>query len=390
MMADSIEHVISYWIIWQKFQSPVLGGVAVITHWLPFLLFSVQSGAFADRFDRRRVIQISETMFALVSLAWAILFLTDSLEQWHAVVLLTLHGISGVLWTPASQVIIHEMVDRNELPSAVRLLSTGRQLGLLFAPAVGGAFLFTLGPAYGLLVNVVFYLPLIIWIGLISNGAGARPGSHRAGWAEIFKTIREIAGQRTIVSMIVLGGAASLFVGNAYQAQMPEFAQTLGASKLTDAASDGHGHGAPFFYSVLLTAEATGALVGGLILESRGLLQPHPRAAMILALLWGIALVGFALTTWYPLAVLLLVVCGFLSLSFYSMTQTLVQLHAPDHARGRVVGLYSMAAMGLRAFSGVTVGMVGAVIGVHWSLALSAMILVTIIATLLARWPRAR
>jgi MFS family permease len=385
MMADSIEHVISYWIIWQKFQSPVLGGVAVLTHWLPFLLFSVQSGAFADRYDRRRVIQIAETMFALVSLAWAILFLTDTLEVWHAVVLLTLHGISGVLWTPASQVIIHEMVERDELPSAVRLLSTGRQLGLLFAPAVGGLLLFTLGPAYGLLLNVVFYLPLIIWIGLVPHGAGPRPGSNRGGWADVMKTIREIATIRVIASMILLGGAASLLVGNAYQPQMPEFAQDLGAGS-----KDRHDHNAPLLYSVLLTAEATGAFVGGLILESRGLLPPNPKSAMILALIWCFALMGFAMTTWYPLAVLFLVLCGFLSLSFYSMTQTLVQLHAPDHARGRVVGLYSMAAYGLRAFSGVTVGVVGAMIGVHWSLALSAMVLVTIVATLLALWQRPR
>src|SRR5438034_11337046 len=59
MMADSIEHVISYWIIFQKFHSPALGGFAVLSHWLPFLFFSVYSGALADRFDPRRIIQLA-------------------------------------------------------------------------------------------------------------------------------------------------------------------------------------------------------------------------------------------------------------------------------------------------------------------------------------------
>ena len=81
MMADSIEHVISYWIMFQKFQSPALGGFAVLSHWLPFLLFSVYSGALADRFDPRRLIQIGMLLFMAASLGWGVLFLTDTLRD---------------------------------------------------------------------------------------------------------------------------------------------------------------------------------------------------------------------------------------------------------------------------------------------------------------------
>src|ERR1700749_4100597 len=100
MMADNIEHVISYWMIYQKFHSPALGGFAVISHWLPFLLFSMYSGALADRFDPRRIIQCGMALFMLCSLTWGVLFLTDSLQRWHAVVILIMHGIAGVLWSP--------------------------------------------------------------------------------------------------------------------------------------------------------------------------------------------------------------------------------------------------------------------------------------------------
>ena len=74
MMADAIEHVISYWMIYQKFQSPALGGYAVISHWLPFLLFSVYSGVLADRFDPRRIIQLGMVLYMLCSLVWGVLF----------------------------------------------------------------------------------------------------------------------------------------------------------------------------------------------------------------------------------------------------------------------------------------------------------------------------
>src|SRR5262249_32739780 len=69
MTADSIEHVISYWMIFQKFHSPALGGYAVLSHWLPFLLFSIYSGSLADRFDPRRIIQVGMVLFMLCSLA---------------------------------------------------------------------------------------------------------------------------------------------------------------------------------------------------------------------------------------------------------------------------------------------------------------------------------
>jgi len=96
MMADSVEHVISYWIMFQKFHSPALGGFAMLSHWLPFLFFAVYSGALADRFDSRRLIQLGMLCFMGASLGWGILFLTDSLQMWHAMALLVLHGFAGV------------------------------------------------------------------------------------------------------------------------------------------------------------------------------------------------------------------------------------------------------------------------------------------------------
>src|SRR5262249_14260864 len=99
MMADNIEHVISYWVMFEKFHWPALAGFAVLSHWLPFLLFSVYFGALADRHDCRRIIQVGQLLFMGVSLAWALLFYTDTLQVWHAAVLLVVHGLAGVLWS---------------------------------------------------------------------------------------------------------------------------------------------------------------------------------------------------------------------------------------------------------------------------------------------------
>src|SRR5262245_55731332 len=164
MMADSIEHVISWWMMFEKFRSPALGGFAVFSHWLPFLLFSLHAGWLADRFDPRRLIQLAMVLYMLCSLAWGGLFLADALEVWHSVVILSVHGIAGVLWAPASQLLIHDVVGRGQLPSAVRLVATSRVLGLLGGPAVGGVMLLVFGATLGILLNALIYLPLTLWL----------------------------------------------------------------------------------------------------------------------------------------------------------------------------------------------------------------------------------
>ena len=364
MMADSIEHVISYWIMFEKFQSPALAGFAVISHWVPFILFSLWSGALADRYDPRRLIQVGMLVFMAVSLGWGVLFLTDSLEMWHAVVLLVLHGLAGVLWNPAAQLFIHDIVEEKDLHSAIRLTATARWLGLLMGPAIGGVILLLMGPAWGILFNAVIYLPFIYWLWKAPWRRKGIPAERKVrAVADVITTWRAVAGNPVIASMTILVGGASLLVGNAYQAQMPEFAHDLG-----------HPDGG-VTYSALLAADAAGALVAGFALESRGLLPANPRTAFLLAMLWCIAIGAFAMVTSYPLALALLFVAGFLELSFFAMAQTLVQVNAPPEVRGRVIGLFAMSALGARAFSGVTVGLGGSAIGIHLSLALSAALL---------------
>src|SRR5580704_14820106 len=88
MLADNIEHVISYWVIFQKFHSPALGGFAVISHWVPYLFLAGFTGGLADRFDIRRLSQTGMLLFIGVSICWGIMFATDTAEVWKAAVLL--------------------------------------------------------------------------------------------------------------------------------------------------------------------------------------------------------------------------------------------------------------------------------------------------------------
>lgn len=376
MMADNVEHVISYWVMFQKFHSAALGGFAVVSHWLPFLLFSVGVGALNDRFDSRRLIQLGAVLFVVASAGWGYFFVTDTLRMWHAMLLLVIHGCAGVLWSTSSQMLLYDIAGPTSLASAVRLGATARYLGLLVGPGVGSVIMITLGPTRGIFFNTLFYLPLIVWLIAAPYGRyfrGARQPPQRAvrGLADILDTVRDVRAIPVLGAMIALAGCASFFIGNSYQAQMPKFAADLG-------------HGDPgTAYTMLLGADAAGALCGGIVLESRGgLFKQRPRTALILAMLWAIALGSFALLRSYALVLPLLFMAGFFELSFSSMAQALVQLHAPEAKRGRVIGVYNMAASGLRTFSGITVGLVGSAVSVHSSLSLSAACVLVVTAAL--------
>ena len=383
MMADNIEHVITYWLIYERFHSPALAGFAVISHWAPFLLFGIWFGALSDKYDCRRIIQAGQVLFIIASFSWAALFLTDTLQPWHAAILLVIHGLAGALWSPASQLFLYDVVGRDQLQSAVRLNATSRNVGILFGPAVGNGLLLAFGPAGGLLVNCLLYLPLIGWLFITKYTGHIKHGTSRVTQAlslgDAWRTLNEVARHPVVLSMVALAGATSFLVGNAYQAQMPQFSEDIpGASGEVG-------------YGVLLTASAAGAVIAAVVLETSSLLRrPAVLPALLMGVAWATSIAVFAFTSSFAIAIVALFGAGFLNLAFSSLAQTIVQLEAPPDRRGRYVGLFSMAQNGLRVGSGVMVGVVGAAIGIHWSLGLAALASLAICAVLVAvaRSPR--
>ena len=377
MMADNIEHVISYWVMFQKFHSPALAGFAIVSHWLPFLLFSVAAGALDRPFRSAPHHPVRHAAVHPASLGWGYFFITDTLQMWQAMVLLVVHGCAGVLWSTPVQVLLYDIVGPADLMSAVRLNATARYLGVLVGPAVGGVILLgarTIATASSSTRSSICR-SCSGWCARPMGRAFARRVAAAARRARLRRhhphRARDSRPFRHCVDDAA-GRGASFFVGNAYSAQMPGFAEDLG-------------HGDPgLSYSMLLAADACGAFLAGVLLEGGGLLPPQPRTAIVLAMLWCVSLCRlFACRGTTRSRSALLFAAGFL--------RAVVQHHGADAGadqraagnRGRVIGLFGMASFGLRAFSGVSVGLLGSLIGVHWSLAASALAMLATAAALL-------
>jgi len=372
MGGDNLEHAITYWVMWQAFHSPTLAGLAVLTHWLPHLFLSIPLGALADRFDCRRLVQLSGLLFILVSIGWGVLFATDSLQPWECVVLLLVHGFASAIWKAPDQLMLYDMVGPEGVASAVRLMATGLNLGQFVGPAIGALLLSTVGPATGMFLNILMYLPFMIYLFITPMTGHVRDTARRAAahWRDIVTVLRDVPHYPPILIVMILQGAVALFIGVALVPLLPDFGSHLGVP-------DGVG------YAGLVSAMAAGAVIAGISMEAIGRIPANVRVAISSGVLFAVAVLVFALSGSYVLSILALVVAGAGNLVTLSTSQTIVQLTAPPERRGRFVGAAGMTAQGFQSFSGLLMSLFAIGLGVGGGVAVSAGCLLLVAATLL-------
>jgi MFS family permease len=373
MAGDNLEHAITYWVMWQTFHSPILAGLAVLTHWLPHLFFSIPLGGLADRFDCRRLIQVSLLLFCGVSITWGVLFTTGGLQPWHCVLLLLVHGFASAIWKAPDQLMLYDMVGPKTLPSAVRLTATGLTLGQLVGPAIGALFLFTVGPAVGMFLNVALYLPFLVYLLIVPITGHLRDSARRAAphLRDIVSVLRDVPRYPSILVVMILQGAVALFIGVALLPLLPEFGNRLGQS------SNGLG------YAVLLSAMAGGAVVSGITLEAIGRIRASTRLAISASIAFAVSILVFSLSRSYPVSIAALVIAGASNLITASTSQTIVQLEAPPERRGRFVGAAGMTGQGFQAGSGILIALLAGGLGVAGGVAVAATALLVVTITLL-------
>jgi len=362
MGGDNLEHAITYWVMWQTFHSPVLAGLAVLTHWLPHLFFAIPLGGLADRFDCRRLIQLSALLFISVSIVWGILFATGGLQPWECVGLLLVHGFASAIWKAPDQLMLYDMVGPRDLPSAVRLTATGITLGQLVGPALGALLLFTVGPTVGMFLNVAMYLPFFLYLFIVPITGHVRDAARRAAphLRDIVSVLRDVPKYPSILVVMILQGAIALFIGVALMPLLPEFGTLLGQS------SNGAG------YAVLVSSMAAGATSAGITLEAIGRIRASTRLAIVAGIAFAASILVFALSQSYPLSIAALIMAGASSLTAASTSQTIVQLEAPLERRGRFVGAAGMTAQGFQAGSGILIGVLAGGLGVAGGVATAA------------------
>ncbi|TPX04991.1 MFS transporter, partial [Schumannella luteola] len=235
------------------------------------------------------------------------------------------------------------------------------------------ALLFTVGPAWGMAINVLLYLPFVGYLLVVPydghSRAGDRPAAARI--RDVLGVLREVPAHPPILAVMVLQACAGLFIGSAVVTLLPEFGELLGLDE------------SGFAYGMLLIAMATGAVAGGIGLEAIGRVRVSVRLATTATVVFATALVIFALSRSFALSLVALVIAGTANLVSSSTSQAVVQLEAPADRRGRFIGAFAMASNGSRVGAGILVAALGAWLGVTWAIGIDAALLLAAATALL-------
>jgi predicted MFS family arabinose efflux permease len=337
-----MQTVAQSWLVLQLTGSPLRLGLIGTLQFGPILLFSVVTGAVADRLPKRRVLVVTQLALAVLALVLAALVATGHVRYWHVGAVAVLAGFAHTFDAPARQSFMVEMVGKADLANAVALNSASFNAARIVGPAIGGLLIARFGVAPAFVLNALGLI--VVSIALMTLGAREAPSARRGTTMvqEIGEGLRYAA--RTPMIRLILGLllTVSLTVFN-FTVYVPLLArQVLGLG------AEGFGF--------LMAALGVGAVTGALTVGFRRGPEPPIGSMMVAAAvaLGGLLGLSTVRTTW--MAVPLLFVTGFFGLMLVASCNTRLQLATPDELRGRMMSLYALVWGGVFPIGAFLVG----------------------------------
>ncbi len=328
------------WLVLSLTGSAALVGLTVTLQFLPMLLLGLVGGVIADRYPRRRVLMVTQSVFGLSTLAIAVLALTGHVQAWHVLVAAFVSGLATVFDNPARQAFVHEIAGPQHLRQAISVNSAVFQLGGLVGPAVAGGLISAVGEGWTFLLNGLACFAAVLLLVLMRASeltpapvvARAR-GQLREGLAYVRRSPR-ILWSVVLVGFVAVTGVNMATVLAAYTDQVFR----------TDAGG----------YALLTSMLAVGALTGALLsTRRRGSRITH--LVLLAGGIGGLQLLA-ALAPSLPLFIAVLIAMGVVTLLYLTGSNTLVQTTVAPHVRGRVMALYVLVLLGAQAVSGTLIG----------------------------------
>ncbi len=352
-----VQSVAQSWLVYKLTGSTVMLGLVGFASQIPYL-FSPIGGVLADRFNRRKLLILTQALMAAQAVVLAWLTLSGRVEEWTVFYLALSLGIIGLFELTARQSFIVEMVGKEDLMNAIALNSSMYNLGRVIGPSVAGILLASIGEGWCFAVNAVSFIAVIIGLLMMRLPPAPARTDHSSPVAQLREGARYVLQSKPTRALLINLGVLSVFNYPA-MVLMPVFADRLLG-------------GGPTTLGYLLTSFGAGAMVGALMMASRIDLSGISRRIVRSTIIYSVALLGFAFVSWLPLACLLVAITGGGIMTQIASTNTALQSITPDHLRGRVVGYYGMMFLGMVPIGSLLAGWLGDWIGVRWTVALSA------------------
>ena len=355
------------WMVYHMTGSTLLLGVVSFAGQIPTFLLSPVAGVLTDRWNRYRVLVVTQIISMIQAAILAFLSLSETIKIWEIVVLSVALGCVNAFDVPSRQSLVIDLVEKKEdLGNGIALNSMMFNGARIIGPSLAGIMLVSTSEGFCFLLNAVSYIFVII--SLLMMRIKLKEGRKKD--FRIFKELKEgfnyTFGFSPIKHLIILLGISSL-TGMSYPVLMPVFAKEI---------LNGGSH----TYGFLMGAAGFGALMGALFLASRESVLKLGRIVPASAFLFGSGLICFSFSRIFPLSIVLMIFIGLGMMMQTAASNTILQTITDDDKRGRVMSFYTMAFMGTAPFGSLMAGGLAKIIGAPHTLLAGG--IVTIIGSL--------
>lgn len=350
MIGTAMQRAGQVWLVLTMKDSPFLLGLVGAVQFIPVLIFGLFAGVVADRVSKRKLTLITQLLFGLQALILAALVHSGRVQYWHVLGLAALQGICTAFDTPTRQAFIYDLVGKEDLVNAVALNSAMGNGTRIIGPAIGGLVMDAFGPAMAFLLNGVSYLFVVAALLFMRVSEGVKVARDRDFKREIGEGISFARHNSTVRETLILVGLVGIFALN-LNILVPVFAKDVFHLQATG-------------YGVMMSFVGVGALVGAVTLAYFSHLGPQRRLLYGGAIALGVFEVIQFIPSSYAMACAILFFSGWAQITYGATANSTLQVHTPNHLRGRVMSLYAFLDRGSvpagYLFAGAIVGLLGA------------------------------
>ncbi len=325
-----MQRIAQDWLVLQLTNSPLAVGITTALQFLPMLMFGLWGGLIADRYPKRRLLLTTQATMGLLAAMLTALTLTDTVQVWHVYLIALGLGLATVVDNPTRQTFVNEMVPTDLVRNAVGLNSGNFQLGRMLGPAAAGVLIAAVGLGWAFAFNAASFAAVLLAL-LMMRPAELLPLPHASrARGQLREGLRYVRQNPTLLWPIVLVFFIGTFGYN--------FAIILSAytQNVFQSGAD--------LYGLLNTAMAAGSVAGALFAARRT--SASLPTLFLAAGGFGLGLIVLGMTPWFWPFLVLLVVVGFVSVTFNTLGNATVQLASSPEVRGRVMSLYMLVFMG--------------------------------------------
>jgi MFS family permease len=332
-------------------------GLVAFAAGIPFLFVSIPGGLLLDRFDRRKILIICQAVAAMCAVLLSIDVITGFVQAWHLLLFAFINGSLQAIMNPAQQAIVPSLVSRERLTNGIALMSAGQNMTRVVGPSVAGAIIGFAGTGAAFFCqSIALVVALILLITTRFPEMAARRAVTSLG--SVFDGARIVWHRRDLRAIILMMSITILLVFP-YLSFLSVFARDV-----LDIGPEGLG--------ILMASSGAGAVVGSIYVASRKQ-QPRGRGFIAMGIVYGFNIAAFAIAPNLIVAIVLLIVAGFLGSAYVSSVNAALQHRISDDMRGRVMSIY-MLTWGFTPIGSIAIGAIASTFGISATVAGAAIL----------------